>query len=77
MTILKYYGIDWLAIFSSFIAIYLLGNKNRKGFWGFMFSNVCYFIIGFLTNSLALIIGSTIFFITNFRGWVKWKTNSK
>jgi hypothetical protein len=76
MTLLKYYGIDWFAIFSSFLAIYLLGNKNRNGFLAFMLSNICYLTIGYLTDSLALIIGSIVFFITNFRGWTKWKKES-
>ena len=72
MSVFKYYGIDWLAIFASFLAIYLLGNKNRNGFLTFMISNICYMIIGYLTNSIALIIGSIVFFVTNYRGWLKW-----
>ena len=77
MNILKYYGIDWFAIFSTFFAIYSLGNKNRIGFLALMVSNICYFTIGFLTNSLALIVGSILFFITNFRGWAKWETEKE
>lgn len=73
MTLFKYFGIDWLAMISSFFAIYLLGNKNKKGFLAFMFSNVCYWTIGYLTNSIALITGSIVFFITNLNNWAKWK----
>jgi hypothetical protein len=73
MQIFKYFCVDWLAIVSSFLAIYLIGNKNKKGFLAFMFSNICYAAIGFLTDSIALIIGSSTFFITNLRGWLNWK----
>lgn len=71
--LLNFYGIDWLAIGSSLGALYLLGNKNRIGFLLFVLSNICYFAIGIMTESAALILGSLIFFITNTRGFFKWK----
>jgi hypothetical protein len=42
----RYFGLDWLAMFLTFIAIYLLGNKNKSGFLVMMAGNLCWAAIG-------------------------------
>jgi hypothetical protein len=37
----RYLGLDWLAMGLTFAAIYLLGNKSRKGFIVMMIGNLC------------------------------------
>jgi hypothetical protein len=46
-----YFGLDWLAMCFTFIAIYLLGNKNRIGFALMMSDNLCWAVIGLWAGS--------------------------
>jgi len=69
----KYYGLDWLAIILSVVALVLLGNKMKWGFVFFLFANVTWLVLTVLIlNSWAIAIGNTIFLITNLRGFIKW-----
>ena len=69
---MQYYGIDWLATVCGLTGVYLLGNKNRFGFLVFMLASTSWFIVGTLIGSLALMVGSSIFFCMHLRGWLKW-----
>ena len=70
---IEYFGIDWLAMVLTFIAIYLLGNKSRYGFVIMMGGNSCWTVIGLLANSYAMVIANIVFFIMNTRGYIRWK----
>lgn len=71
--IFKYYGLDWLAMMLSVIAMILLGNKVKWGFVAFMFANATWILLGLiLLDSYAIVLGNTIFFVTNTRGFLKW-----
>jgi hypothetical protein len=67
-----YYGIDWVAMVFTFIAIYLLGNQSRTGFATMMCGNTCWLIVGMLSGSIAMVIANAVFFAMNARGWIKW-----
>ena len=69
---LKYYGVDWVAMTFTFLAIYLLGNKSRNGFVLMIFGNACWIVIGALTGSIAMVIANFVFLIMNARAWFKW-----
>jgi len=69
---MQYYGIDWLATVCGLTGVYLLGNKNKIGFLVFMVASLSWVTFGFLTNSLAVIIGSSIFFLMHLRGFINW-----
>lgn len=69
----KYYGLDWLAMLLSVIAMIILGNKVKWGFTLFMLANITWILLGFLLlNSYAIVLGNIIFLITNTRGFLKW-----
>jgi Nicotinamide mononucleotide transporter len=70
---LSYYGLDWFGMLTSFLAVYLLGNKKRSGFAVFMVSNLSWVGIGILTNSIAITFGNVIFFGLNLRGYLRWR----
>ena len=69
---LRYFGVDWVAMLFTFVAIYLLGNKSRAGFPTMMCGNACWVAIGLLSGSIAMVIANVVFFLMNVRGWVKW-----
>jgi hypothetical protein len=73
--LLKYYGLDWVAMLLSVIAMIFLGNKVKWGFVLFMLANITWILLGsLLLNSYAIVLGNVIFLITNTRGFLKWNT---
>jgi hypothetical protein len=73
--IFKFYGLDWLAMLLSVIAMILLGNKVKWGFTLFMLANITWILLGYLLlNSYAIVLGNIVFLITNTRGFLKWNT---
>lgn len=69
---LNYFGVDWIAMVLTFVAIYLLGNKSRHGFLVMMCGNACWTLVGVLTSSLAMILANAVFLGMNLRGYVRW-----
>lgn len=69
---MQYYGIDWLATVCGLTGVYLLGNKNKFGFILFMMASLSWATLGILTGSIAMSIGSFIFFCMHLRGWLNW-----
>ena len=69
---MRYWGIDWVAMVSSFGALELLGSRNRLGFGLFLIANVCWIVIGYEAGSVAIILGNVIFFGLNLRGLIRW-----
>jgi hypothetical protein len=74
----RYYGIDWLSMLLSILAMVLLGNKVKLGFILFAFANLTMIVMAFyLLQSIALVAGNAIFLITNTRGFLKWNAESR
>lgn len=69
---MQYYGIDWLATVCGLAGVYLLGNKNKFGFALFMAASLSWATFGILTKSVAMTVGSSIFFIMHLRGFINW-----
>jgi len=73
-----YYGLDWLAVALSLLAVYLLGNHNRWGFATFAAANVLWIALGFtLISSYGIAVGNIIFLMMNTRGFIRWKPAKK
>jgi len=68
----QYFGIDWLAMCLTFLAIYLLGNKSRLGFAVMMLGNLCWAAIGLWAESYAMLLANIGFFAMNVRGFARW-----
>ena len=71
---IQLYGLDWGAMSFSLLALYLIGQRNRLGFLSFIAANVCWVSIGWLTMSLAIMAGNTVFLFLNLRGYRNWLT---
>jgi hypothetical protein len=69
-----YFGLDWLAMVLSLLALWLLGNKNRWGFVAFTFANVTWIVVGiWLMQSAGIVLGNIIFLFMNVRGYLSWQ----
>jgi hypothetical protein len=69
---LKYYGIDWLAMALTFVALWLIGNKNKIGFMIMICGNMCWVSIGLLSESIAMVVANLVFLSMNGRAFWKW-----
>ncbi|MFD2176738.1 PnuC protein [Veronia pacifica] len=72
MDYLQYFGIDWIAMVLTFLAIWQIGNKNKVGFMLMMLGNTSWIAVGYLTGSMAMIIANIIFLTMNLRAIIKW-----
>jgi nicotinamide riboside transporter PnuC len=74
---MQLYGIDWLATICGLTGVYLIGSKNRYGFLVMMVASLSWMAVGFMIGSLALILGSSVFFGLHLRGWLKWQRDAR
>lgn len=74
---MQYYGLDWMATVFGLSGAYLLGSKSRFGFILFMAASLSWISVGFLMNSLAVMLGSTIFFVLHLRGLLSWSRKNE
>ena len=72
LNISTYYGIDWLAMLLTLIAIYYIGNKAKSGFSLMIAGNICWIVLGFLSSSIAMVIANILFAGMNVRAISKW-----
>ncbi|MBP6004979.1 MAG: nicotinamide mononucleotide transporter [Pyrinomonadaceae bacterium] len=69
---MQLWGVDWLATVCGLTGVYLIGSKKKVGFLIMMVASLSWLTVGFMINSLALILGSAVFFSLHVRGWLKW-----
>ena len=73
----NYYGCDWAAMVFTFASLYLLGNKVRAGFLLGVVANFFWFGYGFMTDSIANMLCSTVIVLLQLRGWRNWGMETK
>ena len=73
---MTYYGLDWVAMASSLLAVYLLGQKNRLGFVSFWVSNAIWIAVGVLAGSWGIAVGNVVFLGLNVRGFSRWSAEA-
>jgi len=74
---MQFYGIDWLATAAGLSGVYLLGNKRKLGFILFMLASTSWAIFGVMTGSIAMTLGSMIFFTMHLRGFLAWRRDER
>lgn len=55
----------------------MLGNKSKIGFVLFMGASTSWAIFGVMTGSIAMTIGSMIFFSMHLRGFLAWRRDER
>ncbi|MEP7028140.1 MAG: PnuC protein [Candidatus Eisenbacteria bacterium] len=72
----RYYFLDWIAMALSLAAMVMLGNRDRRGFALFAFSNALWVVVGVWAHSLAIALGNAAFLLINLRGWWRWQADA-
>ena len=70
--IFSYYGVDWLAMITTFLSLYYLGKKKRRGFIYGLAANASWLTFGVMAGSLANVLANTIFAALNVKGYRHW-----
>lgn len=69
----NYYGLDWLAMSLSLLAVWMLGNKSKFGFLVFVAANAIWVALGLtLIHSYGIVVGNLFFLVSNARGFANW-----
>jgi len=68
----QYYGIDYIAMFLTFAAIYLVGNKKRCGFVYGLIGNVLWMIYAVWAVAPAIFLVNLVLGVLYLRGYMKW-----
>lgn len=68
----KYYGVDWAIFVILVVHLWLLGNKLRVAFLFGVLGSSCGIAMGFLCDSLAIIVMNAVFVCMHIRAWWKW-----
>lgn len=72
-TLFNFYGLDWLAMSLSLLAVWMLGNKNKFGFLVFVAANALWVALGLtLIHSYGIVVGNLFFLVSNARGFANW-----
>ncbi len=77
MELFKYYGIDWLAMVMSFLALYSLGKKEKVGFLYGLVANCAWMAFGIMAGSVANPVANIIFLFLNVKGFSNWRNNEQ
>ena len=72
-----YYGVDWIAMGLTLVAIYYIGNKSKSGFVLMILGNIAWIALGFLSQSLAMILANLLFAAMNVRAIYLWSEDTK
>ncbi len=73
----RYYGVDIAAMIFTVAGLYIIGNKEKKGFIIASIGNMLWVTLGFLSQSTGLIVANTVLIAVYFRGFLKWKTQNE
>lgn len=75
--IIKFYGMDWLAVGMTFLSLHYLGNKHKIGFLFGIIACLAWIAFGLLAGSIASPIANIVFAYLNLRGLIKWREKDK
>jgi hypothetical protein len=64
--------LDWIAAIFALIGMYLIGRKNRAGFFFCLASGITWIIVAIQTNVLGLFLEVTPLIFLNVWNYKKW-----
>ena len=71
-SITQYFFVDWLGMLFIVLAIYFIGEKQRKGFLLGMLGSISWLIFSVMVESFASILLNVVMIGLYLRGYYKW-----
>jgi len=68
----QYYGLDWVAMITSLLFIYLIGNKQRYGFVLGLIAALAWIFVNVIAEIWPGVLLNLILIVLHVRGYVKW-----
>lgn len=72
MNLFEYFAVDWLAMVLTLLAIWMIGNRDRNGFYVHIAGNFSWIVMGFMAGSLATMLANAAFILVNIRALLLW-----
>jgi len=69
----QYYGIDWIAMITSILFIYYIGNKKRNGFIFGIIAAAAWILVNYWARIWPGILLNILLIAFHVRGYIKWK----
>ena len=77
MNLFQYYAVDWLAMILTLLAIWMIGNRDRNGFFVHIAGNLSWIMMGFMADSMATMLANFAFILVNIRALMLWTKTDK
>jgi hypothetical protein len=72
-SLFNYYGVDWIGTGLMIVGVYLLSEKNKKGFMLSAISNIFWIGFGCMSSSIATILLNAGLMLINIKGFRNWE----
>ena len=69
----QYYGLDWLAMITSFLFMYFIGNKKRYAFIFGLIASIAWIFPNFAAHIWPGVFLNAVLIVLHIRGYIKWK----
>lgn len=73
----QYYGLDWIAMVTIFLSVYLLGNRRKIGFVFGVVGSVSWLAFNSLVDSWPGIVANAVLIVLHVRGFLEWEKRKK
>jgi len=68
----QYYGLDWLAMFTSFAFMYFIGSKKRYGFIFGLITAVAWTMVNVMVQIWPGVVLNLVLIVLHIRGYLNW-----
>lgn len=77
LSLSTYYGLDWLALFTGFIGMYLITQKKQIGFLVSSVSCLSGFTVALISMQFGFVFYNIILIALMLKGYAEWNEDEK
>lgn len=73
----QYYFLDWLALITSFLSVYLIGEKKKVGFFFGIIAHSSWLSFNVLVDTMPGIVANFFLILLQIKGLYQWNRAEK